>query len=379
MTEQEIAAAIQRAEKYNPQSNLFDTEFDWQSEWWDMPEFTIQDCSPQYRLVVNFMTREDRKEFAEKLGIKLTEKTDSTFFPQQAALQGQYAYTGGKFKSRYPICIPSKGRHDCQTTGRALDRLGVDYKFFVESDEYDLYSAAVGADKVISMPFNNLGQGSIPARNFIWEWAKEHGHARHWCVDDNIKSFGRMNLNRRINIHGGAPFLAMEDFVDRYENIALAGPHNQGFCGDRSADTSPFFLNSRVYSCSLIKTDLPYRWRGRYNEDTDLSLRVLKDGHCTVLFRSILMDKGATAFAKRKAMRGGNTDNVYNTNDHRRAFAESLKEQHSDCVEVVWKFNRWHHQVDYSRFKGNKLIRKKSVTPIARINNYGMVLAKVKE
>jgi hypothetical protein len=48
------------------------------------------------------------------------------------------------------------------------------------------------------------------------------------------------------------------------------------------------------------------------------------------------------------------------------------------CVEVVWKFNRWHHQVDYSRFK-NKLILKQGITKIMANNEYGMRLINAKE
>lgn len=32
----------------------------------------------------------------------------------------------------------------------------------------------------------------------------------------------------------------------------------------------------RAFPCILIQNDIPFRWRGRYNEDTDLSLRALK-------------------------------------------------------------------------------------------------------
>jgi hypothetical protein len=56
-------------------------------------------------------------------------------------------------------------------------------------------------------------------------------------------------------------------------------------------------------------------------------------------------------------MKGGNTDTIYNTGDDRREFAESLKAQHPDVVEVTWKFGRWHHQVNYLPFKKNKLKR----------------------
>jgi hypothetical protein len=41
-------------------------------------------------------------------------------------------------------------------------------------------------------------------------------------------------------------------------------------------------------------------------------------------------------------------------------FAQSLQCQHPDIVKVVWRFNRWHHKVDYSVFK-NKLKRKEGL------------------
>ena len=360
--------------------SLFDLEPDWRDEWWGMPEFDMKDASPQHRITINFMTADDVAEFAAKTGIPVTSKSDTAWFPHQQQLAGQFEYDGPKTDSRYPICIPSKGRADVQKTGKALDRMGVTYRFFVESDEYEEYVKHLGADRVVSMPFNNLGQGSIPARNFIWEWAKERGHRRHWTVDDNITSFVRMTNNRRLCVRGGGFFEAMEDFVDRYENIAMAGPHHKGFVPDRNDRVGPFLSNSRIYSCILLDTSLEHRWRGRYNEDTDLSLRLLKDGHCTMLFRSLLMDKGTTVGVRNATpMKGGNTDNVYNSGDHRLAFAQSLADQHPDVVKVTWKFNRWHHEVDYSPFKKNKPIRKPGITPTKSHNNYGMTLVRSKQ
>lgn len=348
---------------------------DWQSEWWGMPEFSHGDASPQYRINVNFMTLDDLHEFAEKLGVPVNAKSDSCWFPHQQPLKGEYFYDGPAVPNKYPICIPSKGRADCQKTGKALDRMGMPYKFFVESLEYDEYVKHLGTDRVVSMPFDNLGQGSIPARNFIWEWAKERGFDRHWTLDDNIAGFCRCNNNRRLCVYGGGMFKAMEDFVDRYENIAMAGPHDKGFVPDREPGLTPFLMNSRVYSCILLDTNLPDRWRGRYNEDTDLSLRLLKQGYCTTLFRSVLMDKSPTVGVRNsKPMKGGNTEFVYNEGDHRLSFAKSLMDQHPDVVDVAWKFNRWHHQVDYSPFKGNKLRRKPGVVPRKDNNEYDMNL-----
>ena len=35
-------------------------------------------------------------------------------------------------------------------------------------------------------------------------------------------------------------------------------------------------------------------------------------------------------------------------------------QKHPDVTTIVWKWGRWQHQVDYSSFKRNKLIPKKS-------------------
>jgi hypothetical protein len=364
----------------SPQADLFDRGTSWESEWWGMPHFSMGDARPQHKITVNFMTDNDVKEFAEKTGLPVTTRSDSCWFPHQEKLSGEVYYDGPPTSSFYPVCIPSKGRADCQKTGKALARMGVSYKFFVEETEYDEYCKHVGAANVVKMPFHDLGQGSIPARNFIWEWAKERGHKRHWVMDDNIVCFTRMDNNRRLIVRGGGFFRAMEDFVDRYQNIVMAGPHDQGFVKDRGDVRWPYLLNSRVYSCILLDTSLPHRWRGRYNEDTDLSLRLLKDGYCTLLFHAMLMSKAPTVGVRGcTPMKGGNTDTVYAENDHRLAFAESLKEQHPDCVEVVWKFNRWHHQVDYSPFRGNRLKLKAGVVQSLASNDYGMRLVRASE
>jgi hypothetical protein len=54
-------------------------------------------------------------------------------------------------------------------------------------------------------------------------------------------------------------------------------------------------------------------------------------------------------------MKGGNTDEVYGDTNNRKEFAESLQEQHPDVVKVVWRFDRWHHEVNYKSFRNNVL------------------------
>jgi hypothetical protein len=275
---------------------------------------------------------------------------------------------------KYPIYIISKGRWGSRLTSKALEKKNIPYRIVVEPSEYDLYSSVIDKNKIIVLPedFSKLKQGSIPVRNWVWEHSIKEGWEKHWLLDDNIVNFYRLNLNRRIPVDSGTIFKCAEDFTDRYTNVAFSGLNNIAFAPDRSERIPPFLLNTRIYSMTLIKNDLPYRWRGKYNEDTDICLRALKDGWCTIQFNAFLGDKATTM-----VMKGGNTDSIYNTGDNRREFAESLQRQHPDIVEVVWKFDRWHHQVNYSPFKKNKLIRKNDLLIKNGIDNYGMKLIKI--
>lgn len=268
--------------------------------------------------------------------------------------------------NKYPIYIISKGRGKNCLTARELKFMGVKFSLVIEPQELEDYKNV--SDNIILLPFSNLNQGSIPARNFVWDHSIKQGFEKHWILDDNIEGFHRLNKNEKPKVSNGSIFNAAEDFTDRYSNLAISGFNYYSFC--KSTDkVPPYYLNTRIYSCILIKNDLHYRWRGRYNEDTDLSLRALKDGWCTVLFNAFLIGKVTTM-----RMKGGNTDNVYTDEDDRLKFAESLQNQHPDIVKVTWKFNRWHHQVNYKPFRKNKLVRKEGIEIKEGINEYGMKL-----
>jgi hypothetical protein len=271
---------------------------------------------------------------------------------------------------RFPVYIISKGRWSRRQTSRTLDEIGCPYKIVVEPSEYDEYAKVIDTDKIIKLPedFSKQGSGSIPVRNWVWEHSIDNGDDYHWILDDNIESVERFNYNMKVKCFTPTPFYVMEDFILRYDNIALSAPNYSLFCPSYEA-RPPVRFNTRVYSCILIRNDIPYRWRGKYNEDTDLSIRVLKDGWVTVLFNAFLIGKRATM-----TQGGGNTDTIYDDGDERLKFAESLQKQHPDIVKVTRKFNRWHHHVNYKRFRFNKLIPNNKLEIDDGINNYGMIL-----
>tara|TARA_R110002060_G_C2060019_1_gene95305 strand:- start:194 stop:667 length:474 start_codon:yes stop_codon:yes gene_type:complete len=142
----------------------------------------------------------------------------------------------------------------------------------------------------------------------------------------------------------------------------------------------PFITNTRIYSCNLIRNDVPFRWRGRYNEDTILSLDMLKKKWCTIQFNAFLQEKMPTQVVK-----GGNTEEFYHAEGTVKkgqkyadtgTLAKSKMQMavHPDVSRLVHKFGRIHHHVDYGPFKKNKLIRKKNANIGSKINNYGMEL-----
>jgi len=293
-----------------------------------------------------------------------------------------------KNKPQFPIYLPSKGRHDIKGyTSDNLSEMEIPHYIVIEEQQYDLYYENHKDNKFVTLlildkkyqdeynTFDDLGstksKGPGAARNFAWDHSIKMGFDWHWVMDDNIMSFKIFNNNRQIKTTSGVMFKAMEDFCLRYKNIGMAGPQYYMFV-PRKAILPPYVTNTRIYSCNLIRNDVPYRWRGRYNEDTDLSLCMLKDGWCTVQFNAFLQEKLTT-----QVLGGGNTEAFY-AHEGTLPKSQMLKDMHPDVTEVVWKFNRWHHYVDYGPFKKVKLIFKDDYIVKEGINNYGMALKQVK-
>jgi len=258
----------------------------------------------------------------------------------------------------------------------------VPYWIVVEEQEAELYRAVVNPafctvlvlDKRYQRDydtFDKLGdsksKGPGPARNFAWEHSIGAGASWHWVMDDNIKDFLRLHDNAKIRVEDGTIFRCMEDFCKRFRNVGMAGPNYRGFIAERWL-YPPYVKNTRIYSCNLIRNDLPYRWRGRYNEDTDLSLRMLKDRWCTVRFNAFLQDKLVT-----QSVKGGNTDEFYRREGT--LFKSKMQvAMHPDVSRLTWRYGRCHHYVDYSRFKANRLVLRSDVKVDESVNDYGMKL-----
>lgn len=316
----------------------------------------------------------------------------------------------------HPVYIISKSRHESMFTSRSLARMKVPHYIVIEPQDEKLYDEALDTFDIrkyvtlLVAPFSNHGDGPGRARNWCWDHSISIGATYHWVMDDNISDFYRLHRNQRIRVESGVCFKACEDFVDRFENVPVSGLQYRFFIAPNQA-YPPFTINTRIYSTLLIRNDCKHRWRGRYNEDTDLTLQVLKDGDCTIQFNAFLQGKAAT-----QTVKGGNTSEFYHAEGELDKSkwrdgqlnatgtinkSQMLVDMHPDVARMVWRYGRWHHYVDYLPFQktenemnpdqlkirrnlglgsnDNRLRLKPDIdlSKLPKVNNYGMVLRKI--
>lgn len=255
-------------------------------------------------------------------------------------------------KHEYPVYIISKGRAFNPLTANNFEKAGIDYLIAVEPQEAKEYEQALSKERILVLPFKNLGLGSFPARNYCWEHAKQRGYKYHWLFDDNIIEWRKWVNGKRVKWHDiNSGLLFVERFVNQ-NNIDIGGFEEPNF--SVKPPKKPFKQNCHVYSAMLIRNDLPYRWRLKYNEDVDLCLQVLHNGGSTASCVYYLANKVSTA----NNMKGGNQTELYKGNDPKKALlkAKMIEKVWPQYAKTVIRFNRFHHLIDWKVF--NKKERK---------------------
>ena len=267
---------------------------------------------------------------------------------------------------QYPFYIPTRGRPQHQLTARKLLRAGITPTLVVEEAEHDAYAAANPDCRVLAWPQRYMDEyertpeldphpTTGAAHNFAWDHARDAGFTHHWVMDDNILLFKyRTEKGKVLSYPGAKWFYWHEALMNRYQNLAgfsLGLGHTFG--------AKPFSINTRLYCAVLYRNDLDrygIKWRRGLNDDTIVSLDILKTGYwCTAESHMLSMLKVGTSRMKR--IPGGMTD-FYADGGFIRKAAEAVR-CHPDCVKMVSRYGRVHHQIDYSQFK-QRLIPSKS-------------------
>jgi hypothetical protein len=361
-----------------------------------------------------------------------------------------------KNKPKYPIYVISHQRDKYRSTIRYLDACELSYFVVVRKSQRENYEKTLNkkyatlltlpekGDKDFDPIYDLYPNGSIPQRNYVWKHARKMKKKpeRHWILDDNMPLYFRYYRDMRTNAFTNCVFRSIEDYVDRYKNIRIAGHQYSMFVVPSGNDTmKPVLKNTRIFSSILLwngdadeiyapilvkqkkneventddtqgikernkrlnddpifkgmnedkkkqflkeqksfEMDRPlFRWEGSYNEDVDLSTRILKAGYATALFYHFPVQKLRTG-----TQAGGNIANVYADKNADKYKAQSILIKHPDIVDkITYRYKRWHHQANFNVFHSlvpfiwkdgleKKFINKKD-------NNYGMELIEDKK
>jgi hypothetical protein len=258
---------------------------------------------------------------------------------------------------RFPVYIPTRGRPAHQLTARRLLDLGIRPRLVVEEAEAEAYAEVNPDCDVLTWPASYMDTyertpeldphpTTGAAHNFAWDHSRQEGHTHHWIMDDNIQLFrARSASGKTLPLADASPFRWHEDVMLSYRNLAgfaLGLSHTFG--------SKPFSINTRLYCATLYRNDLHeygIRWRRGLNDDTVVSLDILKTGYwCTAESHMLIILKTPTSRTKR--LPGGMTD-FYADGGFIRKAAEAIR-LHPDCVKMVTRYGRVHHQLDYSQF-----------------------------
>jgi hypothetical protein len=250
-------------------------------------------------------------------------------------------------QNKFPIYIISKGRAYNPITAKNFLREKIDFFIAVEPQEYEEYCKAIPKKHVLKLPFKNLGVGSYPARNYCWEHSKTNGFEYHWLFDDNILFFQKWVNGKRRKWNDIKSALKFVEAVTNKHKIDILGFEEPNFVV--KPPPRAFKFNCHVYSAMLIKNNLPYRWRLKYNEDVDLCLQVLHNGGKTMSCVFYMANKVSTA----DKMKGGNQDELYEGNSIKKNLlkAKTLEAVWPQYSKTVIRFGRHHHLINWKQFK----------------------------
>lgn len=359
----------------------------WKSYWNNMPQFNKKKVVP-YAKVIFTTSKLNSSQLSEYFNQHITDKTKSIWFPALEKHTKRYYRVVGGVNPDYPIYVVSYHRCSIKKclTVKWLNLMEVPHYLVVEPNEYESYkqefsdcsyTTVLQFDMKYKDTYDTLdnlgntkGKGPGGARNFCKYDSIARGFNYHWVMDDNIDGFHYLTDDKKFKVRTGAIFKASEDFFTRFSNAYVCGLNYSKFC--KECDNVPAFItNTRIYSCLFINNKIEYDWRGRYNEDTILSLDVLTHGYCTIQLNAFLCDKITT-----QRIKGGNNDMFY-ADEGTYNKSKMLVDVYPKYAKMVHKFNRCHHHVDYSSFTQNLAYDTSYIPSDNKVNDFGMKIVTI--
>lgn len=154
------------------------------------------------------------------------------------------------------VAIPSKNRIEAlmKNTLAWVRLLGLDYKVFVEPQDYEKYIEYVGSRNIVTLPENNRGLGY--SKQCIKKYALENGHGLVFKVDDDIKGFTNYRKGSKTPEETA---LVVRNFLFKFEDKvwwkypevkAIAFPYSF-----HMFDEYEFKPVKKVQSCYIVRTE----------------------------------------------------------------------------------------------------------------------------
>jgi len=170
------------------------------------------------------------------------------------------------------ICyIPSKGRPSTKTH-KLFQAAGIEVLHFVEPSEYEIYR--LPGTKVDICEDN---RGIAYVRNFMLDYAKQHGHIHVIVCDDDVTSFGKYVDGERVKSDARI-WLEIFDKV-RDLPYELVGINYVQFAWGKQKELS---INTKFAEvCVLMNTSkIHWCYRPEFDtkEDRDFVMQTIRDG-----------------------------------------------------------------------------------------------------
>tara|TARA_R110000787_G_scaffold54657_1_gene126942 strand:- start:1016 stop:1789 length:774 start_codon:yes stop_codon:yes gene_type:complete len=232
------------------------------------------------------------------------------------------------------LLIPSKERAEKNYLYNQIQENNVEYKIFVEPQDYNKYIEIHDQKNIVIIEQNNMGIAYV--RNSILSWAVSNNIKRYWTLDDDIGSFYHREGTKMIKDNINVLEKAEKQFIEN--DFGIYALEYQQFAW--SAGEREFSKNSYMDCCVCIdvekakKSNIKYRTKFALKEDRDFAMQFIKNGYETA--RSTLY---AFSCPKNGSNKGGLYE-VYSYNDREKetAAVKRLIEEWGDhCVKLIEK------------------------------------------
>lgn len=263
----------------------------------------------------------------------------------------------------FAVFILSHGRADNVKTFKTLKKQGYAGKIYIVIDDEDeqepLYYKKYGdqvykfckqkyidiTDTMCSEEFRKV---VVYARNAAWDIAAELGLTYFCVLDDDYTMFeNRYIEGRKLKTYKfknlDNVFESFVQFLDTSKSITVCMAQGGDFIGGSKSGTFRKGLLRKAMNVWFCRTDRPFKFMGRINEDTNMYVTYGQQGR--LMFTVTHADVVQTQTQKQK---GGLTDVYLNDGTYVKSFFSVMTAP--SCVKISTmgdKHMRIHHNIDW--------------------------------